>query len=73
MKKTLLSSLVLTATVVAGIANMGCTAITSASHASATASGEAWYVRSSTFTGRVRGIYYCPPESPTQCIGAELR
>lgn len=72
MKKTLLTSLLIAGTVLAAVSNMGCSVISSSTHASTTVSGEAWYVRSGPLGG-LRGIYYCPASTPTQCFEAEVR
>ena len=31
--------------------------------------GETWYVRAGYFTGKVQGVYYCPPEGK-RCVEA---
>lgn len=31
--------------------------------------GEAWYVRAGYYTGKVKGVYYCPPDGG-RCVEA---
>lgn len=46
----------------------GCSAIRGASSG---APGDAWYVRASTFSGKIKDIHYCPTEG-SDCYEAQF-
>lgn len=51
-----------------GLALSGCTAIRGATSG---APGNAWYVKASTFSGKIKDVHYCPPEG-SYCYEAEF-
>lgn len=69
--KTIATLFLASLTIGAAITNMGCSVISSAGPSSTTVSGEAWYARTGAFGG-LKGIYYCPAATPTQCMQAEI-
>ena len=44
-----------------GVALTGCSAIRGASSGAPGTVGDAWYVRASTFSGKIKDVHYCPP------------
>ena len=51
-----------------GLAVGGCTAIRGATSG---APGNAWYVKASTFSGKIKDVHYCPPEG-SDCYKAKF-
>ncbi len=51
-----------------------CTYVTSAQPGGLGSTGEGWYVKTTiVFFPVENDIYYCPKETPTRCVKAELK
>jgi hypothetical protein len=51
-----------------------CSHVSSATPGSTASTGDAWYTKETTFFGMTvsNKVYYCPRESPTNCIQAQF-